>query len=103
MLQNKKQHQESHQRATIHVKFPVFCKIGKARKSIECQKQNMYVYVSEISTEGFFVFFHYMKSIFVWGTGFHFQYRVRGKLKTKQNKAQATESLRETLHFGPKC
>ena len=43
MAQKKNQHQESHQRETIHDKFAIFCKIGKAKiGSIGQGEQNMY-------------------------------------------------------------
>ena len=35
---NNNQHQESHQRETIHDKFVFFCKIGKAKQQQQQQK-----------------------------------------------------------------
>ena len=55
MALNKNQHQESHQRETIHDKFVIFAKLvkQKQKKSTGWAK---YVYVSEICVKRIFVF-----------------------------------------------
>ena len=52
MLRWRNQHQESHQRETIHDEFVIFCeKVNRVSKIRVC------IYVSEICAEGIFVFF----------------------------------------------
>ena len=57
LLQNcakKNQHQESHQRETIHDQFVIFAKLVRQNKSTGWSK---YVYVKEICADGIFVSF----------------------------------------------